>query len=202
MTELEKIQYTKNFIDKLASGINPLDDSPISDGEVAKNPRILGCFSYVSDILGRVIENGGTEKKKKHKKKSFEIPEDKRDDLIASEKLMTISEIADMINGFVDLDETKRLPASAINNWLVEVELLENRVMPNGKHRRLPTKHGKAMGIHVEEREGQYGTYIAVTYDSVAQQFIFDNIEAVIEKREEDRAKRLLERNPRKSSQS
>lgn len=29
MTEIEKIAYAKSFIDKLANGINPLDDTPI-----------------------------------------------------------------------------------------------------------------------------------------------------------------------------
>ena len=32
MTELEKITYAKSFIDKLANGINPLDDTPIPHG--------------------------------------------------------------------------------------------------------------------------------------------------------------------------
>ena len=31
MTELEKLVYTKSFIDKLANGINPLDDSTIPE---------------------------------------------------------------------------------------------------------------------------------------------------------------------------
>ena len=29
MTELEKIEYAKSFIDKLANGINPLDDTMV-----------------------------------------------------------------------------------------------------------------------------------------------------------------------------
>ena len=33
MTELEKIAYAKSFIDKLANGINPLDDTPIPDDD-------------------------------------------------------------------------------------------------------------------------------------------------------------------------
>ena len=59
MTELEKLEYAKTFIDKLASGINPIDNSPIPEGEVANNVRISRCFFYVSDILRQVIENGG-----------------------------------------------------------------------------------------------------------------------------------------------
>ena len=35
MTEAEKIEYAKSFIDKLANGINPLDDAPIPDDDIA-----------------------------------------------------------------------------------------------------------------------------------------------------------------------
>ena len=59
MTEVEKIAYARSFIDKLAKGINPLDNTPIPDGDVAKNERLSKCFSYVSDILRQVCENGG-----------------------------------------------------------------------------------------------------------------------------------------------
>ena len=61
MTELEKIEYAKGFMDKLANGINPLDGTPIPDGDIVNNVRLSRCFFYVSDILRRVIENGGTE---------------------------------------------------------------------------------------------------------------------------------------------
>ena len=59
MTEVEKIEYAKFFIDKLANGINPIDDSEISESELINNVRISRCFFYVSDILRQVIENGG-----------------------------------------------------------------------------------------------------------------------------------------------
>ena len=64
MTELEKIEYTKGFVDKLAEGINPIDGTPIAEGDLLNNVRISRCMYYVSDILRRVIENGGTESKK------------------------------------------------------------------------------------------------------------------------------------------
>jgi len=44
MTENEKIQYAKAFIDKLARGINPLDDSFIRDDDIVNNVRISRCF--------------------------------------------------------------------------------------------------------------------------------------------------------------
>jgi len=59
MTELEKIAYAKSFIDKLANGVNPIDDSTIPDSDMVNNVRLSRCFFYVSDILRQVIENGG-----------------------------------------------------------------------------------------------------------------------------------------------
>ena len=37
MTELEKIAYAKSFIDRLANGFNPLDNSPLAEGDIANN---------------------------------------------------------------------------------------------------------------------------------------------------------------------
>ena len=51
----------------------------------------------------------------------------------------------------------------------------------DGKTAKLPTEQGKAMGISTEERFGQAGTYHVTVYNKEAQQFILDNIEAIIE---------------------
>lgn len=67
MTEIEKIAYAKSFIDKLANGINPIDGSVIAATDTVKNERLSKCFFYVSDILQKVIENGGLEKDEKPK---------------------------------------------------------------------------------------------------------------------------------------
>lgn len=36
------------------------------------------------------------------------------------------------------------------------------------------------MGIFVDERNGQFGQYYVVLFTSDAQQFIYDNIEAIV----------------------
>jgi hypothetical protein len=60
MTELEKMQRAKLYIDKLAGGIDPLTDAEVPGDSVLNNVRLSRCFYYVSDILRQVIENGGT----------------------------------------------------------------------------------------------------------------------------------------------
>lgn len=71
MTELEKIAYAKSFIDKLANGINPIDNQPVAEYDVVNNVRLTRCFFFVSDILRQVIENGGTIPPKKKAKSSY-----------------------------------------------------------------------------------------------------------------------------------
>ena len=55
MTELEKMQRAKMYIDKLANGINPIDDAAAPENDVINNVRLSRCFFYVSDILRQVI---------------------------------------------------------------------------------------------------------------------------------------------------
>lgn len=55
MTELEKLLYTKDFIDKLADGVNPLTDERIPEGDLLNNIRISRCMFYVSEILRKLV---------------------------------------------------------------------------------------------------------------------------------------------------
>ena len=47
MTELEKIERAKMYMDKLANGINPIDDSVVPDEDIVNNVRLSRCFFFV-----------------------------------------------------------------------------------------------------------------------------------------------------------
>ena len=93
MEEFELLCRAKTYIDKLANGINPLNDQLLDENDVVNNVRLSRCFFYVSDILRQVIENGGvgaTEKPKKEKKEPLQIPFEKRSSFAFSEKMRII----------------------------------------------------------------------------------------------------------------
>ena len=169
MTELEKIEYARTFMDKLANGINPLDDTPIPETDIVNNVRLSRCFFYVSDILRQVIENGGTAApaptpQKKERKKAFVLSEEERAGLRISERPITVSEIAERLNERIDPDKVKKISAVMINHWLVTEGYLEQVALANGKSRKMPTPSGEAIGIFAEEKTGQYGTYFNVLF--------------------------------------
>lgn len=180
MTELEKIQRAKMYIDKLANGINPLNDLPAADSDVINNIRISRCLFYVSDILRQVIESNGVQSKEKSTKKPFFLSVDSRKQFSFSATPISISEITKRINDLVDVDTYKKLKHTDITSWLIEINALEVCSIADGKTVKRPTEQGKALGISTEKRIGRNGEYTVVLYNQETQQFILDNLDTVI----------------------
>ena len=181
MTELEKIEYAKSFIDKLAQGINPIDDSLIPDGDIANNVRLSRCFFYVSDILRRVIENGGIEANvPKPKKADFRITPEQRENIRFSREPISVSVFTDILNETADTENMTKLTAVMITKWLQEKGLLQTIVRADGKNAKMPTENGRAMGISTEEMSGKYGNYTIVLYNTDMQKYIVDSIDEIV----------------------
>lgn len=180
MTELEKIEYTKSFIDKLANGINPLDDNPVPEEELLNNVRISRCMFYVSDILRQVIENGGIKPQKKAKKVPFEIKPEQIERFAYSDTPIPLSEIATRVKALIDSENMQSLTYKDFATWLVDIGMLKEIENSEGKKKKYPTKMGESLGISTETRQGMYGEYVVVVYNIEAQKFVIDNLPSVI----------------------
>lgn len=195
MTELEKIKYTKNFIDKLSQGINPLDNTTVPEGELLNNVRISRCLFYVSTLLQQIIDNGGTQRIR-HRKTPFAVTDEMLRMVRPSNTLLTITEVADLYNAFIDPDVTSRLSGASINRWLTDIGMLTDDIISGGRTRKRPTQDGEKLGIMAEERVSTYGhKYFRLTYNTAAQQFIIDNIEAAVAAEAERKAAQREDKN-------
>lgn len=183
MTELETMQRAKLYLDKLANGINPLTDQQVPDSDCINQVRISRCLFYVSDVLRKVIENGGNiGKTEKIKKKPFMISHEMLKSFRLSGTPIPVSEITKRINELLNENAMTKLKHTSITAFLMESGLLVQTGAENGDKIKTPTKQGTSIGIISEERVGQAGTTYRVTvYNADAQQFILDNIDAVIE---------------------
>ena len=182
MTELEKIQRAKMYIDKMANGINPITDEQTVDDDTLNNVRVSRCLFYVSDILRQVIENGGNVgKQAKSGKQQFSITQKELSQFTLSITPIPVSEITKRINSLVEDRPITKLKHTSITSFLIESGFLVQTEAGDGHHAKLPTEQGKSIGISTEERIGQNGTYRVTVYNTDAQQFILDNIDAVIE---------------------
>ena len=75
----------------------------------------------------------------------------------------------------------KKLNYKTILDWLIQIGLLAVVQGDDGKSIRTPTENGMQLGIVTEQRQSSRGLYTVVVYNKEAQQFILDNLDAVIE---------------------
>lgn len=73
----------------------------------------------------------------------------------------------------------KSLRSGVITRWLLGIGALEQVQLPSGKTIRLPTPQGRGLGLITQEFQGENSVYSVVLYKPEAQQFIFDNIDAI-----------------------
>ena len=182
MTELETMQRAKMYLDKLANGVNPLTDQPAAEDDCINQVRISRCLFYVSDVLRKVIENGGNiGKTEKIKKQAFAISHEALKNYRLSSAPIPVSEITRRINELIDESAMNKLKDGSITTFLLQSGVLVQTEAENGKKSKAPTKQGESIGIISKERIGQNGTYLMIVYNADAQQFILDNMDAVTE---------------------
>lgn len=182
ITELEKLQRAKMYMDKLANGIDPVSDADVPDDSALNNVRLSRCFFYVSDILRQVIENGGSVAPVRHAKKAdFELTEKQRAEIPYSKEPIAISQFTELINGLIDINTMKKLPITAVTTWMVANGFLSETANANGNKKKVPTAQGNYIGLTLETRQGVHGEYTVVLYDENAQQFVIDHLDAIVQ---------------------
>lgn len=53
-TELDTMKHAKEYIDKLANGIDPFTDKPVPDDDIVNNVKLSRCFSTFRGYLKRL----------------------------------------------------------------------------------------------------------------------------------------------------
>ncbi len=182
-TEIEVLQRAKMYIEKLANGIDPMTDREVKEDDCINNVRLSRCFFYVANVIGKVIENGGqvSGPKRKMGTMPFAVTEDELKRFEFSDKPIALSEIAKRINAVCEKDGMKKLTYNHLADWLMSINILEYAAKSDGTTTKYPTEQGKSLGITIEKRQGMRGEYKVVVYDRAAQEFIIDNMEAVVE---------------------
>ena len=196
MNDLDVMKRAQGYIESMANGVDPLTGGNIPDSDIVNNVRISRCLFYVSDVLKKVIANGGEvqrEKLKKSERADFELTDEQAAALKPSDETLSASRLAALINSQIDEYTMKKLKGTTITYWLMKSGFLEETEDSNGNICKLPTSEGDEIGIterDFDKPDGRKVWYAA--YTPAAQQFIIDNIAAIsaaaIEEEEERKA--------------
>ena len=181
MTELEIIRHAKGYLDKLARGIDPLTDEPVSEDDVVNKKRVSRCLSYVSELLDRVIENGGVQPQRARNtaKPPFALSPEALARYPYGDLPVTVSVIAQRLNELAEPDAVQKLKSTSITGFLLREGLLYEHTDEADRRSRRPTEAGRRLGIATEHRSSRDGDYEAVVYGRDAQRYILDHLDAV-----------------------
>ena len=179
MTELEIMQRAKMYMDKLAQGIDPITDLEVPEDSTLNNVRLARCFFYVSDILEKVIGNGGVVGKAV-KTLDFTITPEQIALVQIFDYPVRITEFTDALYQAVNNPNMKKLNAGKITEWLIAKGLMTKQLGADGKTHRVPTDRGVQAGMSMRLRQTRDGEYQAVYYNKAMQRFLLDYLFEII----------------------
>ena len=175
MIDMEKLVTAKVWIEKLANGINPLNDELVKDDDLINNVHISRCLFYVAELLGEK-KVGTTTERRGRKPFSFSSKD------AASIHISTPNGIANfvkLVNGNIPAD-MKPLSAAQVIKWLRNEGFLQEVFREDGHKTNLPTEKGNSLGINTEVQRNSEGLeYQRVVYSVDAQRYLLNNIESI-----------------------
>lgn len=183
MTELEKMQRAKTYLEALSRAMNPLDGSPLPGDTVLHNERLSRCFTYVSEVLRRVIDNGGEIGKNYVSALPFVMTPEQQARVFLSETPINITEFVRRLNAVLDPDVSKKVMVKNVTGWLVENGYLTEIVDSSGQKSKQAAQKGIALGISTESRHGAANgvMYFTTLYNFNAQRFILGSLAEIME---------------------
>lgn len=176
VTEIDKLKRAKDYMVKLADGVDPIDGEQLPDDTVLNNERLSRCFAYVAEVLQKVIDSGG---KGLGWQRPFYITPEEIKRVRLSDEPIPVSAFVQAVNDAVGDLGRKKLSHNVVTKWLAEQGYLQVVQDDDRKtHKELTQKSAK-LGITSEQRTGQSGTYTAILYNRRAQQLLLDNLPSI-----------------------
>lgn len=162
MNREQLIAHTRDYMDMLSRGIDPISRAPVGDDSIASQPRLMKCFAFVSELLDELIENRGfvaltPEAAQRGRvvisKAAFAITPEQRGRIGLSQEPVPAAAFLKAVNRFVDPDNMEKLSIKSVNAWLLAQGLVTEEKEPSVINRtvRRPTQRAEAMGITEQE---------------------------------------------------
>ena len=175
------LKKSKDYIDKLVEGINPVNGKPISTREVIYDYKVSRQLEFLSEYIKNEISR--LESNEKTKKEDddeelieFELTDKELKKIELSEKPISLADICNMLNHLRPSSKMRKLKA------ISAIEVLNAFGMIDRVRRKIiPTEQGTALGIQFKEFQSNGATLTKVLYSREAQQFVIDHLKEITE---------------------
>jgi hypothetical protein len=178
----DDILESKNIVEKLSKGIDPISGCKTTDTSILHNKKIQKNLELITLILEEVLINDGiVERKDKRRKYRFSATKDQIDTVELFDKPVSISKFTYRINDTINDPMMKKLKATKITSWLLKEGYFYEIEHDDGKTFKVSTTKAHEIGIFGKRKENKYGRkYDVNMYDKRAQKFILENLNKIL----------------------
>ena len=175
------LKKSKDYLDKLVEGVNPVNGKPISTREVIYDYKVSRQLEFLSEYVKNEIKRlENNEKAKKDDEDDelmeFELTDKELKKIELSEKPISLADICNMLNHLRPSSKMRKLKS------ISAIEVLNAFGMIDRVRRKIiPTEQGTALGIQFKEFQSNGATLTKVLYSKEAQQFVIDHLKEITE---------------------
>lgn len=180
MINIEKTRSAKEWILKLANGVNPLNNAPLNETDIVNDVHISRCLFYVAEVLDSSIKTR-TPRQEKQYDVDFCLSEDNASHVLLVERT-GIANLIREINKVIP-PNMRPITIPQVTKWLIDEGYLTEITSPEGRKNKQATNKGNTQGIVSELQKRTDGnSYLATYYNLEAQKFILTNINSMRKK--------------------
>ena len=184
VVDTKKLEIAIQYLHRITEGRNPVNNIPVDDDSVIKNPNVVRCMLFIKEVLEEVKRNDGYIGRRPRTNRDSskqEYPLEALKEFRYSED-KSVTRLVDQINNLVDMTVYQRITYIPITTWLKQNGYLdEEQTEENGKKRTVVTDKGREAGIKSElRRNAKDQEYVYITYGRTAQEFIVSNMDKIL----------------------
>ena len=184
VVDTKKLEIAIQYLQRITEGHNPVNNIPVDDDSVIKNPNVVRCMLFIKEVLEEVKRNDGYIGRRPRTNRDSskqEYPLEALNEFRYSED-KSVSRLVDQFNGLTDLTVFQKLTYKPIIAWLKQNGYLrDEQDEETGKKRTLVTEKGSEAGIKSELRKDSKGQeFVYITYGRTAQEFIVSNMDKIL----------------------
>lgn len=184
VVDTRKLEIAIQYLQRISEGHNPVNNIPVDDDSVIKNPNVVRCMLFIKEVLEEVKRNDGYIGRRPRTNRDSskqEYPLEALKEFRYSED-KSVTRLVDQINNLADMTVYQRITYIPITAWLKQNGYLgEEQTEENGKKRTVVTDKGRETGIKSElRRNAKDQEYVYITYGRTAQEFIVSNMDKIL----------------------
>ncbi|PEQ88966.1 hypothetical protein CN481_19160 [Bacillus sp. AFS006103] len=173
--DFERLDESRKILYKIADGIDPINNVPISKESFLNDPRVIRSIFFLVDYIESELA-----KIPRPKRNKFSITKDQKSKVKFPDGDIGINDIANAINEVIDTRIVKRISGMKINKQLKIIGILSEEKTDDGRVRTITNEKSEGYGISSKVRYFDNRQYEQVVFNDIGKSFILENLERIM----------------------